>query len=313
MKISFGVKLAVSAFIIGLIFYRFDIKLGELFTQFTETKYLLIALTFPLCINHIITNNRWKLLLSSIGVKESFWTLVKINLSSTFVGLALPSSQGYDAIRIYKIEKLHPENKGVGCTVVIERIIGLVCLCSIGIVASLFIDVLEVKMFIYVFSFIVASAIFILFNERCYSYLNKIISSFNRFKRIFTYLAKLHEATYSFPLRKNIVGTVLLILLFQFNNILVVYLLFKATGTDIPLVYHLVAMPVISIISLVPITISGIGVRDGAFVFMYAFVGISHDVIVGVSIVNYIIISLLPAFIGSFFYLSESLRHGHKK
>jgi uncharacterized membrane protein YbhN (UPF0104 family) len=65
-------------------------------------------------------------------VHENVISLAKINFMAIFYGLVLPSSQGFDLIRIYMIEKRHPQKRGkVGSSVVLERIIGMITLCII--------------------------------------------------------------------------------------------------------------------------------------------------------------------------------------
>ncbi|MBK8805556.1 MAG: flippase-like domain-containing protein [Bacteroidales bacterium] len=307
MKRSFYIKLIISFAIFAFIFYKFEINFNKLLDVFHEYWYIAITLFFPLFINQVIVNNRWRILLKTVGISEKTWTLIKLNNVSAFIGLILPSSQGYDAIRIYKIEKKYPNNRGIGSTVIIERIIGLVCLCIIGIIASFFIDIIQVKFLIYVFSLILSGILFLIFNNWCFKVINSFFSKRKRFKKFFEYISTLHKAVYSFPLKKNLIPTIFLIFLLQINNTIIVYLLFKATGSNIPFVYHLVSMPIINIISMIPITIGGIGIRDGAFVFMYSLIGIPKEIIVGVSILNYVIVTLIPAGIGGVFYLKESI------
>ena len=108
-----------------------------------------------------------------------------------------------------------------------------------------------------------------------------------------------------FPYKKNMVSTILLILCFQISTILSVYLLFKVYGVDLPLSTHLALYPIISILSMLPITISGFGIREGLFVAFYTSLGVRPDIAVSVSLMNYIILILLPALIGGGIYVID--------
>ena len=60
---------------------------------------------------------------------------------------------------------------------------------------------------------------------------------------------------------------------------------------------------------MVPITISGLGMREGLFVGFYMLFGVASETAVAVSLLNYLIVIVLQALIGAFFYLMETIRH----
>jgi len=302
-------KIAISIVLLVFIFYKLNINIKTLFQIIVDYRYIFIATIFPTVVIPLIVANRWKSFLNLVNIKENIFSLINITFQSTFLGLLLPSAQGYDAIRIYKIEKRHPQNKGqAGSTIIIERIIGLLCLCLLGIIASFFVPDTKIKLMIYTFSAIVFLILFFLYNKKCYSLLHNLLSSVRYFKKVFGYLTNLHKETYSFPFDKTIIYSVLLILLLQLANTFIIYLLLLSTGNHILFSYNLLVYPLISIISMIPITLSGIGVRDGAFIFFYSRIGVSADTIMCVSIINYMLIMLLPALFGSILYIFDTLK-----
>ena len=218
------------------------------------------------------------------------------------------SSQGQDVIRIYHIEKRHPLKRGIaGSTIIIERMIGFVILCLLSLFFSLYSKDIsnqsQVLIIILGITFFLFLIIALLLNKRLHNILsNKKITN-KYLSKVFSYFNKMHKAIAYFPYRKILFSSVILILLFQLSTIVSVFLIFKAYGFDIPLYQHISLYPIISILSMIPITISGWGIREGFFVYFYSHIGVPADIAIGVSIINYMIIVLLPAMIGGILYL----------
>ena len=63
---------------------------------------------------------------------------------------------------------------------------------------------------------------------------------------------------------------------FQFVVICCIFVLAKALRLDVPFLYFLVFVPVISFVEALPISIYGLGVRDAAYVFFFTQAGVSE-------------------------------------
>ncbi len=302
------VRVLVSLMIIAFLVFKLDLDLSELAGGIRAPLFLVLALLSPLIINPIISNNRWKAFLSAQGIQEGFFNLARIGFVSVFLGIFLPAQSGSDAIRMYMIEKRHKDKTGMGgAAVIIERLLGFYILSCVGIVgailtlhkglpSSILISVLAVNL-------VIAGFMLLLQNKRLVDLLTGHINKIKFFKKAVDYLLKLFNALHCFPLRKTIVTTVFLILLFQLSNILCAFLIFKAFGIDIPFYYHLLFMPLIQIISVLPISIAGFGLREGGFVYFYGLVGVNKSTSFSVSLTYYLVLMLVPAFVGMILYL----------
>ena len=127
-----------------------------------------------------------------------------------------------------------------------------------------------------------------------------------------SYAEKLHAGAINFPYKRALLPSVILIGCYQGSLISVVYFVFRAYGYDIPFMQHFALYPVIAILTLVPITIGGLGVREGFFVYFYSMIGVPPQVAIGVSLVNYSLMALLPAVFGAVVYLWSSFRENHR-
>jgi uncharacterized membrane protein YbhN (UPF0104 family) len=65
---------------------------------------------------------------------------------------------------------------------------------------------------------------------------------------------------------------------FLLQGLVVVVTIFNAMalGLDVPLVFYFILIPLIAVATMIPVSLNGLGVREGAFVFFMAQVGVSE-------------------------------------
>lgn len=86
-------------------------------------------------------------------------------------------------------------------------------------------------------------------------------------------------------------------------NLLEYHYLVEALGYSISPVGIIVTVPLIVLVSVLPISISGIGVREGAAVFLLSSFGISEAVAVNTSLLLFALTNLSPSLIGGLLIL----------
>lgn len=304
-------RLFISFIILFIIIKNTNINFSSIFTLIKKPLYLVYAIAIPLFITPSIGNNRWKIFLKVQGINERFFSLVKINFISVFLGILLPSVTGSDAVRIYMIEKRNKQKIGAGgASVVIERLMGFYLLSLLGVIGALVARNHDVSSNILYAALITNIFIIFLFlfmsNKYLYSKLTNYLLKIKRGKKIIGYITSTYSAINSFPLKKVILLTVPLILLFQLSNIFCGYLIFKAFAIDLSFFYHLAFFPLISIILIIPVSISGFGLREGGFVYFYGLLGVDSNISFFVSLLYYLILTIIPAFIGMLLYVFGS-------
>lgn len=304
-------KLFVGSCLLWWLFLRFRISWASFGEGVDFGGYVLGAALIPLTVIPVVTVNRWRLFLRLLGVREGFFALWKINLISMFQGLILPSTQGFDAFRMYHIAKRHPEGVGGAAgSVLIERMIGMLVWCGIALVGlPLVLRHVETKWSIAmaVIGFSVAAVIgsLLVVSPRFHRLYAGRRPKMKVLAKVIGFLDKTHETLVTFPYRKVLLSSIGLIIVYQFCTITCVWLLFNAYGVNLPFYMHMAFYPVIAIIAMMPVTIGGFGVREGAFAYFYSLVGVPAEVSVCVSVANYVVLSLLPAALGGVIWLWE--------
>ena len=62
------------------------------------------------------------------------------------------------------------------------------------------------------------------------------------------------------------------------------YASFRALGVDVPLVAVMLLMPMVNLVSQIPISLNGLGVREGAFTIAFAVVHVASADAVAVAL-----------------------------
>jgi len=93
-------------------------------------------------------------------------------------------------------------------------------------------------------------------------------------------------------------------LLLQVNVILHYFLIGKALHLDIHLIDYFVFIPIVHLILIIPITISGFGLREGAYIEIFKFYTISASAAVSFSFID-VIFQLVVGLIGAIIYITR--------
>ncbi|CAG1066652.1 hypothetical protein BAC1_02274 [uncultured bacterium] len=86
------------------------------------------------------------------------------------------------------------------------------------------------------------------------------------------------------------------------------YVLGLGLGLDIPLAYYFLFIPLTTAISMLPISLSGLGIREGAFVFLFSMAGATTEQALTLSLM-WFAVGVIVSLIGGF----EYVRMGGKK
>ena len=106
--------------------------------------------------------------------------------------------------------------------------------------------------------------------------------------------------------KKILLITYIISIIYQIAMIIMVYLLALSIDIDISFSYYLIFLPLIWLIIMIPISISGIGVREGAFVYFFTQIDVPKE--------NSLLLSLLffsqtiiVGLVGGFVYLIRDI------
>jgi len=81
----------------------------------------------------------------------------------------------------------------------------------------------------------------------------------------------------------------------------------KALGINLSFVYFLTILPKGTLVSLIPITINGLGTREATLIGLFALFGISAEKVFSLSMLSIVLSSIFPAIIAIFLIFKKKI------
>lgn len=287
-------KVAVSVILI----YFLVKKVG--LSQFVEDLrninfyYLFWAAMFSF-IGFFIQAARLKVIIEAQKIKIRYLKVFLINLVSAFFGIFLPTIIGGDVVKM-AILSSQSGKKAVSVGVVtMDRVIGTYALVFVALIAGVFgRKFLTHEIVIYtVDAFILAFIAMMLLNiKKLWKYLWNLIGP--KLGKKFDALNTFVETLQSYGIANRFfVKAFAWSLLFYITIVLSSYFVSLSLGLTInPLVFF-VFVPLLSLASMAPISISGIGVRESVSVIFFSTMGITASFGVLLSFIPFAIKALI--------------------
>jgi uncharacterized protein (TIRG00374 family) len=268
-------RVAVGITLLVVLISRVDA--GELGRTLLSARpaYLLLAFAFIFLCN-LLSAWQWSVLLAAPGpASVSFWRLLVLYLVGKFFNYFLPTSMGGDIVRAYELAKAHPQAELAVASVVMTRVTGLFGLLLTLAVSSLFYpqsggigDSLKSVLLAGCAVAIVGSAIIFsatplkvaaLLGAGLSQRVNAFLTAIQTYRR---YQAALLSST-------------LLAALFQVATAFVYYYVSLALNLHVSIIYLLVIIPLIGLVAMAPLSINGLGLREGSLVVLLSQAGIA--------------------------------------
>ena len=276
-KVGFFLKSAIS---IIVIFYFFkQLNYIDLKKILYKLEYYDVAVLFVInLVMLLIWSLRYYILLRqkiAVNILEVIKQILIVSFSNNF----LPSAIGGDGVRVYLASRIGLTLKESGLIVILERLMGLSAFLIIGLISSFFWDIPEKLHGIII---LLNSIFFIL-----------IFFLYKNIKNISTYFGlngKNDKIKYDIYFNKVVLlKTFILSLFYQFLSIYISYYTAISIEIDnISIFPFLSLIPIVWIITLLPITLGGIGLREFSLLYLFSVLNFSHEDILTISLGTYL-------------------------
>jgi len=287
-KLRIALKLTVSIFFVAFIFYKFPVR--DIFEVLKNTNYFWLAVSF-LLVELIILNQalRWYyLLIVPDERKPEFGSLLKYTVIGYFFNLLAPGGIGGDAYRSIALGRVHNFMASSVAAVFIAKILGFLALCLLFWFALPYSERIPEQA---IWFMAVVSSLLIIF---C------LCIAFNPFRKgKFGVFAEKLRSYKKYPFR--LIMATFDSVFMQVLGILTYMALFKATGISISLGLVFVVMPVTILITAIPVSFNGIGVREWSLLSLTAYTVNSEQILASL-LLSYAV-AILQAAQGGIFYI----------
>jgi hypothetical protein len=287
-------KLALSVGLVGVLFLTSSFTDFVLTVRNSDYRYFVISLGISFAAM-LMATWRWKILLGCFNSKLDYFGLFKLIGLSYFYNFFIPGGVAGDLIRGVQCRRHQISGTQGVASVVVDRIIGLSSFALVGLVGSF----LSMEALIAVFPggwvWVLVAGLII---GGCVCFSRKIIGSLRILSSVypagFEKLKLLHDAVCEYKDHRSIAARALAVsLLTALSNILSFYLLSRAAGSDVGLVHFLIYIPIITVASYVPISYSGLGIRELCFVVLFGRVGMTTHQALAVPIMYFGMVMIL--------------------
>ena len=295
----------IGLFLFIFVLYRIDIGKSISMLMKVNIKWLSIAaiLVFPLI---LAKTYRWKLLLKAQDIDLSLWKLVRFFCIGLWGGFVAIGQLG-DFIKV-----IYLKNEGFSLaksfmSVFIDRIFDLVILIIFAYAGILILPQFfhsQILLFSFVLFIVLLVFVFVIrkrrfFLSKVYNYLLscKFIN-----KTKFDNLLNITIGSRKYLLRAFLFSFVASIIYF-----LRIYLLAIGVNIDMPYYYLIACIAIASIVSIIPISICGIGTRDATLVFLFSLLGKNREAAVSLSLLMLLMMAI-NGLIGYFVWTKYPIR-----
>jgi glycosyltransferase 2 family protein len=262
------VRIVVTLLILGLIFRSVDLKnvLGHV--KDIVPRLLVLGIMFQL-LSTTLAAYRWYLVMKPLGYGHEFGFYLRSYFKGAFFNQGLPTSIGGDAIRVIDVARKGCRKRDAFYGVFIDRVLGLVGLLILNLTANaLNPDLLPKGMFLTI-NLLVAAGILgfiVLLFLRRLEWLKRW-----RITRLFHTISQHLSQVLVMP--RDYMIQLGLSVAVHFLSLLAIFLVGRSVEMPFDLLTFLIIVPPVLLLTLIPLSLAGWGIREGAMIGLFTLIG----------------------------------------
>ena len=308
------IKAVLALLIVSIIYINTDVNEVISIVKNIDFIYILLAIMTVFFIR-LLMSARWKLILDENGMPIAFSESVYIILVSGSVGLVSPGGVGGDLLKGHHASKKETDLSKIATVVLFDRLIGvvsmlfLVCLSSSILMLTSYQGKQEVLSIVLFASWMIVIGLFIgtvvllefegkikLLLDKCPLKVKKVL---NMIMMVFK----------TFALNKILMSKVLVLsLLMQLLRCILFYFILRSLSIDIALMNVIAYFPIVFMLMMLPVTIGGVGVLEGATFILFEQFGVALEYCISSGLLYYGV-QLLMAALGVVVYFLFSRKY----
>lgn len=291
-------RVAVTLLVFWLIFRNINLD-GVLQTMLgAEPGLLLLGLLFQLA-STLLASWRWKLVMQRLGFGQDFVFYLRSYFKGSFFNQGLPTSIGGDALRVLDVARTGHRKRDAFYGVAADRGLGLAGLLVFNLLAlQANPDLLPHQVFLAINGLvslgIAGFAVLILLHKLHWLERVPLLTVFLRISRC---LGQVLHGVRPFAEQFS------LSLLIHLLSLLCIYFIGQSVGLPFGVWTYMVIVPPVILLTLVPVSLAGWGVREGGMIGLFALIGADQTLVLSMSIL-YGVILIVSSLPGLYAYLT---------
>ena len=285
IRIPVTVKLGISLLLVLVVLLRVDVSSVAHSLARADITFCLLAVAVA-GIAWLVSTYKWQVLLAEPGANIKFFQLVRLNMIGMFYNLVLPGQVAGEVVKGVRLAQLGISGKRSAISVIVDRITGLLALLALGIVGviaspSVLDSIPNLLSWLVSLALVLGTLTVVLVTGSGLGVLEKL-------RLPAGLVGKINPRSWHLDLGSqgwlSLCLTVLLALIFQLGLVLTNFLFCLALGIPLSYPQLLWVVAVVSFLQSLPISIAGVGVREGAYVYLLGLLGISESAALALSL-----------------------------
>jgi glycosyltransferase 2 family protein len=300
-------KLLVSGGLLAYFLSRIHIE--RFFNTFAAANFSYIALALAVyLVAQGVSAVRWTVLARPIGIKTPFADMVRYYLIGMFFNLFAPGTVGGDVSRVYYLvrdEEAHASGRAVttvhaAMSVLMDRAIGMVVLVWLGAAGLLLYPEYPIPAPAKTATWLLALALLI--GALTVPLLRRLLPEDGH-----QLIVKLRLGLRSYRTHWRALGaaTALSVMVHLIQAWMHVAM-GRALALELPFSFCIIVYPLVGTFAAIPISVNGLGLREGGYVFLLASIGIGTEKGIAFGILLFLIVALDSLIGGLLFLLQKS-------
>jgi uncharacterized protein (TIRG00374 family) len=299
MNISLLIKVVISTGLLGWFLSQCDIlamRSAVLDLPLIWIVYAVIAVF----VSSLLNAFRWRLLLPGF----SFPTLIRYTFVGLYYGMVLPGQLAGELAKAYSLGRGRKDAETIAASVLVDRVVALLAIIGLGIAGLMFGSLGQDNLVLPV-SAVFLAAVLMLISLRLPFVLRVLLICLDKVEtisvveRMTGQIRRFILAWRDYLHRPSLlVASFVLGIVFQMVGITVTWMLAKGIGVDVAWIDCWWIVAAVSLTLVLPITIAGMGVREGVFVGLLQLYGATVSEAVTLSLLTFMV-AIPPALCGA--------------
>ncbi len=287
-------RLAVTVALLTILAVRVDWhELGR-----TAVQVSVLSIAWALLIYagaQVISSLRWATFATRLGVAQPLNLYFRLYCIGMFCNLFLPTSVGGDVVRALRLGSASGRNGAAARSVLADRLSGLAILLLFATFALAFVPEgipMAVRWSIWACTLVAAGGAL-----GC-RHVPAGVARLPGIRLVVESVGTLLDHTGTF------IVTTLLSIAVQGLNVVMVWVLGESMGLPVPPLFYWILVPAVSLLTMLPISLNGMGVREGATALLLAPFGVTTAQGITLAVLWFMVMSAI-SLTGAAFYLTE--------
>ena len=253
-------------------------------------------------LDRLLMAYKWSLLLAALGLRPGFRSILASYYSGTLWGALLPMSVGADLVRGVHLHGAGASGRSIAASIIMERLLGVVASLIVGLI-SVILAVTLVGAGLIALGVLLAlgcTAMLLviagLLTSRRFAW--AVVVTLRRVRRGWAMrLTSAHRALRRYRHSRGTLARFTgLSVLEQWLPAVCDWCVARALGFDVPLWSFVVFVPLILAAARIPLTVGGLGLREGLYVYLFGYASVAPAAALAVGLSAYVLslLALLP-------------------